>query len=63
MNIGGSPYDAKFYVAEIGAVNMGEIGVRCNKKNFVSGYPTVPNFYMPTLIFFSGQAYFSTSQV
>ncbi len=23
---GGSPYDGKFYVAEIGAVNMGEIG-------------------------------------
>ena len=27
----------------------------------VSGYPTDPNFYMPTLIYFSEQAYFSTS--
>ena len=26
MNKGGSPYDAKCNVAEIGAVNMGEIG-------------------------------------
>ena len=26
MNKGGSPYDAKFNVAEIGAVNMDEIG-------------------------------------
>ena len=31
------------------------------KKMFVSGYPTDPNFYMPTLIFFLDKHIFSTS--
>ena len=37
MNKGGSPYDAKFNVAEIGAVNMGEIGAVRKRSHSETG--------------------------
>ena len=35
--------------------------VRHNKEMFVSGYPTDPNFDIPTLIFFLDKRIFPTS--
>ena len=54
-------YNSKFKKIHCNIHWTKPLALRRNKKCFVSGYPTDPNFYMPTLIFFLDKRIIPTS--